>query len=636
MIDPAPEFAADTNTTLAMDPANASPLFKSRYFGDYELLEEIARGGMGAVYKARQVSLNRLVALKMILAGQFASANNVQRFHAEAEAAANLDHPNILPIYEVGEHDGHHYFSMRLIEGESLSQRFAAAPSGVNDPTVLRNIANQIVLISRAVHFAHQRGILHRDLKPANVLLDTDGTPYVTDFGLAKRTDGDSGLTQSGAIIGTPSYMAPEQAQAVKQLTTAADVYSLGAILYECLTGRPPFRSTSVFDTIVQVLEQEPDHPRKLNPNTDRDLAAIALKCLMKGPEQRYGSAAEFADDLDRWLNGEAIVARPPTLAGLSLRWLRRNAVAAISIVALGLVAGLLPIMAMFALMGDDDSDFLYPPGMSIFNPMRWLQFVGRDEVARWTTLVAAAILIIGIGWFVRLVARPRGTQAALLAAAMAGLVASLLAYSFMSANVAIAGKTLTHTKLWLHPVTNNDALDLEANGPDVEYLAQFLSPDERAAGVQRNWAKLLALHQRALNTNLLLVALVTGWAMLFIVLVIFLGQILHSTWAADYVVGSGRKFFSRTVGYLELNLPVLVSLFCCSVVIVAVFNATLGKGFGRSSLGFYLALFGLSILLVSLTHVGVTRRWHPLLRVSSYLAWFALTPIPFVMRGVT
>ena len=297
-----------------------------RPFGDYVLEAEIARGGMGVVYRARQLSLNRTVALKMILTGQLASAPDIARFRAEAEAAANLVHPNILPVFEVGEHDGQQFFSMKLAAGGSLAGRVAEL---VTRP---REAAALIARLAGTVHFAHLRGILHRDLKPANVLFDTDGTPYVTDFGLAKRLQGNSGLTQSGVMVGTPSYMSPEQARSDKTLTTATDVYSLGVILYELLTGRPPFRTASPIDTIRQVLEVEPDSPRVLNPHIDRDLAAITLRCLQKLPQARYESAAALADDLERWLSGEPTRVRPPGLARQVGCYLRRRRVYVVAV----------------------------------------------------------------------------------------------------------------------------------------------------------------------------------------------------------------------------------------------------------------------------------------------------------------
>ncbi len=298
--------------------------------GDYELIQEIARGGMGVVYKARQISLNRIVALKMIRPGDLSiDAQETQRFRTEAEAAANLDHPNIVPLYEVGTQAGRHYFTMKLMEGGSLAARIA--PLRRQPKTFARLLAD----VAHAVHYAHQRGILHRDLKPANILFDAAGVPHVTDFGLAKRLDQDAnaGLTQSGAIMGTLEYMSPEQASGqAKRLTTAADTYSLGVILYELLAGEVPFKGESVLSVLMKVRNDEPALPRSRDRAVDRDLETICLKCLDKNPQKRYASAEAFALDLERWLRGEPIQARPTTVARRAIKWARRRPAAAASV----------------------------------------------------------------------------------------------------------------------------------------------------------------------------------------------------------------------------------------------------------------------------------------------------------------
>jgi WD40 repeat protein/tRNA A-37 threonylcarbamoyl transferase component Bud32 len=288
---------------------------------DYDLLELISAGGMGVVYKARQKSLNRLVALKMVRSSVLASANDLRRFQNEAEAIAALDHPAIVPVYEVGQQDGSPYFTMKWMEGGSLDRRLSKYGS---QPKVA---ARLVADTARAVHHAHQRGILHRDLKPSNILLDGEGRPHIADFGLVKWLNLDSNLTQTGLLVGTPNYMAPEQAVSAgrETLTTGADVYGLGAILYALLTGKPPFAGTHVLDTLDQVRHCEPAAPRSINSHVDRDLESICLKCLEKDPAKRYDSAEELARDLERWQEGKPVHARPVRRVDRAWRWCKRN-----------------------------------------------------------------------------------------------------------------------------------------------------------------------------------------------------------------------------------------------------------------------------------------------------------------------
>jgi eukaryotic-like serine/threonine-protein kinase len=328
---------ATTAAEVALGELESPDANALRYFGDYELETEIGRGGMGIVYRARQVSLNRQVALKMILAGVHASSQHTQRLKNEAESVAQLDHSNIVPLYEIGSHGGQMYYSMKLIEGRNLAeclQEYIDAPI----PT-----ARLLVTVARAVHHAHQRGILHRDLKPANILIDHQGVPHLTDFGLAKQIRQAHDLTQSGTILGTPNYMAPEQARGEKYLTTASDVYSLGAILYELLTGKPPFQSESWADVLRRLAEEEPAAPHLVNRQVPRDLSMICLKCLEKSPDRRYVSALELAEDLERWLRHEPVRARQTGPLRRAAKWVRRHPTLALFILSATLgLAGIL------------------------------------------------------------------------------------------------------------------------------------------------------------------------------------------------------------------------------------------------------------------------------------------------------
>jgi serine/threonine-protein kinase len=310
-----------------------------RKFGNYEVLEKIAQGGMGAVYKARQLNLDRLVALKLLPFGQFSRDDLLQRFRSEASAAAALQHPNIVAVHDVGEHEGQPFFSMDFVEGRTLAELVR------DQPLPAKRAAAYLKTIAEAVHYAHQHGILHRDLKPSNILIDSSDQPRITDFGLAKRL-GDSALctphspiTLTGQVLGSPNFMSPEQADGRSHsIGPPSDVYSLGALLYHLLTRQPPFQADTLTTLLKQVLEAEPVPPRSLNPSIPKDLETICLKCLEKEPHRRYATAQALADDLDRFLNHEPVLARPIGPSGKAWRWCRRQPVRASLIGALALV----------------------------------------------------------------------------------------------------------------------------------------------------------------------------------------------------------------------------------------------------------------------------------------------------------
>src|SRR5262249_13494666 len=330
---------------LARDDANAEPRVKTTpkafgakmlgELGDYELLEEIGRGGQGVVFRDRQKSLNRIVALKGLGLGQWATKAHLKHFRLEAEAAASLDHPCIVPIYDVGERDGQCYFSMKFVEGGRLEEVIQQRPISI------RQSAQLIAKVARTVHYAHEHGILHRDIKPGNILLDAKGEPQLTDFGLARLVESESTITRTLEVLGTPSYMAPEQTAGNNTgLTPTTDVYGLGAVLYQLLTSHPPFAGGTTYETIKLLLETDPRPPRLWNPKVDRDLSTVCLKCLEKGPQRRYPSALAVAEDLERWLKHEPIQARRTGVIARGKKWVQRNpTVAAVVALSLALIA---------------------------------------------------------------------------------------------------------------------------------------------------------------------------------------------------------------------------------------------------------------------------------------------------------
>ncbi|MGD9853800.1 MAG: protein kinase [Planctomycetaceae bacterium] len=348
LLDPTVIVASDSDTSRSVRTADSGraddrqrrePL--PRTFGNYELLEEVARGGMGVVYRARQVRLNRTVALKTIRSADSASPEEVERFLIEAQAAASLQHPHIVAIHEIGECEGRHYFSMDFVEGTSLAERIR------DHPLPPRQAAQYVRQAAAAIQYAHMRGVVHRDIKPSNILIDPFDQPRITDFGLAKRLDADSELTGTGAVLGTASYMPPEQASGNPRLIApACDVYALGATLYALLTGGPPFRAETTIETLIQVLHAECVQPRLLNPGVPVDLETICLKCLEKEPTRRYASAQALAEDLQRFLDHQPIHARPASRTQRTWRWCRRNpAVAALSAsLATALAAGIVGV----------------------------------------------------------------------------------------------------------------------------------------------------------------------------------------------------------------------------------------------------------------------------------------------------
>jgi hypothetical protein len=620
----------DPASALTRAETNSTPDLPPRAVGDYELLDEIARGAMGVVFRARQRSANRVVALKMILAGQFAGPAEIRRFRAESEAAANLDHPNILPVYEVGEHDSRPFFSMKLATGGSLADR---VPELMADPHAAAALVGRL---ARAVHFAHQHGILHRDLKPANVLLDSDGNPLITDFGLAKRTGADSGITQSGAIVGTPSYMAPEQARGGRQITTAADVYALGAILYELLAGRPPFRAASVMDTIYQVMEDPPADPKSFNPTADRDLCAIALKCLEKDPAARYESADDLADDLDRWAAGEATRARPLGPAAQAWRWLKRHTTAAVTLPALGIIMGIWP-----TLVSDPDvRPELLPSNLD--SPLGWFRLIRMHPVVFLIVSLITFGLSAAFGWLVVRLARPKSAATAIGFAVAVAAVASVSSTMWTAPVLVEQGwNTVADGEDKFHPVGNGDpdshwVADARRPGTEAhaeaEYLKQFLPPEKRALDYEGWETDLRRLRRQAARVNRMRAGYgALGEEVLYGGVGTILWAVL-STWVVVYLDRKYGRRWSNLVRYFELTVPTLFAV--ATPLFILLDPVPPGER------GFFVVAAGYFAVFAVLSWIGIVRRWRWWVRWGLYVlltvGLIAAATVIAIVQGTT
>jgi hypothetical protein len=592
----------------------------------YEILGVLGRGGMGIVYKAHQKGLGRLAAVKVILSGSHSGEQDLARFRQEAETLGRLNHPNIVRIHEIGEHDGLPFFSLEYCPGGSLARRLAGSPL----PPA--QAAELVATLARAMHAAHTAGIIHRDLKPANVLLAEDGTPRITDFGLAKRAQGGDGLTQSGVIVGTPSYMAPEQAGGRSRLvTTAADVYALGAILYECLTGRPPFRAATPIDTILQVLQQEPEPPSALRPGIDRGLELICLKCLAREPGNRYGSADALAADLERWRAGEPLSVQPPAFTAILRVWLRQNFGAAGWTVVVGLGLGVILSLLAWLNMIQPNLLVMDPAYRQMTGHTPWL---GADwEVPPWLIVALTLLGLVAVGFAglatARLV-RPRNRQADVAAGLVSGAVAGVVFFTLgfgwfaelLRLEPSLKAVSSLSTAAWDDPVEGGRETS-DSPRPQIRKGLLEKYPGLRDVPVQERGRVMYEKVACDLFTGIPL-SIWAGMVMSIGVCVAF--GAFSTVMGGQLLRGRGgvRKVLPP---YLEGMVPAALLCLCPAILIM------LWLPGGRLILPIW--YFPLLIGVSGLSVTGVLRGWHWVVRLPLHATWIGLLVLqPWLSLG--
>jgi hypothetical protein len=587
----------------------------------FEILSELGRGGMGVVYKARQVTLKRLVALKMVLAAEHAGPEQFARFRTEAEAVAQLHHPNIVQIYEIGEHGGLPFFSLEYCGGGSLESR-------LKNPWPSRQAAELVKTLARAVQAAHQAGIIHRDLKPANILFLADGTAKITDFGLAKKIEGGDGLTQTGAVLGTPSYMAPEQASGDnRRVTTLVDIYALGAILYECLTGQPPFRAATAIDTILQVLEREPEPPTALQPGIDRGLELICLKCLAKEPAQRYASADHLAADLENWLAGVPISVQPPTVTEVLRLWLRQSFAAAGWTMPVGLLSGFLMSAVVWLLMINPTISKLAASHHTVTGHSSWLAIPGR-AIPSWLANIAGlgALLVLGAqGLLTARLVRPLNRQADLAAGLITGLIAAVAFFTLSFGWLAVMARTFMGTDVEMDLGSLSQAAwvesDLAVKAPPLPDRTEP-SPRERLLEKYPRLRDLSAPGRaRAVHEKIdfeLVTSIPLGiWFGMLAALGLCVPVSVSGTVAAGASLRRDGRLWRALPAYLELVLPVAVF---CAHVFVLLLVPMIGL-----TLNLPVWYFAFVLVMTALAITGVRRRWHWMARLPVHACWMVL-----------